>query len=256
MFGYKIINKCLIILAPMGETNINRKVHNKIAAEYLCNKARVLWIENLEHGRKVELMPHPQNSEIVFKIGKIVDVRKYLKNIKFYLSVKIAILQDYTPNDGLSVKWTPIGRLKLICYYRNGKINGMYQTRYPNGKVMEEYTMKDGVRDGPCLKWYPNGKLRIECRYKNNKLDGLFMKFYQNNKTAKLCHYKNGILDGPFLTWFQDGNKSCVFHFKNGKKHGLFLRWNIEGQQDMVNNFRDNRVILDYSDIKSTPIKN
>ena len=39
-----------------------------------------------------------------------------------------------------------------------GKINGVVETHYGNGKLIESATYKDGKLDGLCEDWFDNGQ--------------------------------------------------------------------------------------------------
>ena len=59
---------------------------------------------------------------------------------------------------------------KEIRFYQNGKLEGLAQIYYDNGKLMEEGNYKNGLREG-VSKWYDQeGNLSIQYEYKNGQL--------------------------------------------------------------------------------------
>lgn len=83
-------------------------------------------------------------------------------------------------------------------FYKNGKLDGVKVTYYPNGKLTEEITYVNGLREGP-----------------NNyySLDGVLLKKLQ---------YKNDLLVGPAIYYDASGNVTIEGNYKADKKHGLW----------------------------------
>mmetsp|Transcript_21886 Transcript_21886/g.24438 ORF Transcript_21886/g.24438 Transcript_21886/m.24438 type:complete len:229 (-) Transcript_21886:1180-1866(-) len=92
-------------------------------------------------------------------------------------------------------------RVKSICNYTNGVLNGYSEEYYPNGKLRVRCIYKNGFLDGTCVELHPNGQLLETAIYKNKVRDGPYCMFWADGRQAKICHYKNGVLHGEYKQW-------------------------------------------------------
>ena len=63
---------------------------------------------------------------------------------------------------------------------------------YPNGKLEEVYTFKDGIPNGLMTKWYTNGQKEAEVNFKDGKPDGLVVEWYETGEKMSEVTYKDG----------------------------------------------------------------
>ena len=56
---------------------------------------------------------------------------------------------------------------------RESPYSGRTVSRYENGQEKEDGNYRDGLREGPFVKWYANGQKMEEAAYINGKIDGL-----------------------------------------------------------------------------------
>ena len=63
---------------------------------------------------------------------------------------------------------------------------------YPNGKLEEVYTFKDGIPNGLMTKWYMNGQKQAESNFKDGKPDGLVVEWYETGEKMSEVTYKDG----------------------------------------------------------------
>ncbi|HBR52759.1 MAG TPA: hypothetical protein DEA82_00670 [Flavobacteriaceae bacterium] len=82
--------------------------------------------------------------------------------------------------------------------YSKGKLDGVQTTFYPDGKVTEEITYVDGVKQGENNYYSPE------------------------NVLLKKLIYHNDQLHGPAEYYDANGNVTIKGYYKNGKKHGLW----------------------------------
>jgi len=93
----------------------------------------------------------------------------------------------------------------IETYYRKTKILAKRET-YKNGKL-------NGLHEG----WYENGKLQDISNCKNDLFHGLYETFYLSGKLWNRCWYKNGILDGLWEMWYENSQEWSRANYKNGK---------------------------------------
>ncbi len=76
--------------------------------------------------------------------------------------------------------------------YKNGKLEGVRKVFYKSGKIAEETTYINGVKNGLYKKTGENGIVIEESNYKNDELDGLAIFKDENNKITAKGTYTNG----------------------------------------------------------------
>ena len=57
--------------------------------------------------------------------------------------------------------------------YSNGKLEGLCSVFYPSGKIAEEMTYKNNLKNGPYKRYTEGGIIIEESNYNNNEFDGL-----------------------------------------------------------------------------------
>ena len=82
------------------------------------------------------------------------------------------------------------GKLRTECYYKDGKLHGVYTEYYVNGEISKESNYKDGKLEGLEKWYYKNGNLKIESNYKNGKREGVYYRFYKNGTLEIEANYK------------------------------------------------------------------
>ena len=83
-------------------------------------------------------------------------------------------------------------------------------------------TFKDGVLDGPWVRYYDNGRLRIKGEYKNGLRVGPWVECYDNGLLKEKGDYKNGLREGPWVTYYENGE--LVERFSGTYKNGVMVR--------------------------------
>ena len=76
--------------------------------------------------------------------------------------------------------------------YKNGKLEGSRTVYYPNSKVAEEMTYKNGLKDGIYKKTAVNGTLLEQSTYKNNEYNGDAVFYDSDGAVASKGKFLNG----------------------------------------------------------------
>ena len=106
----------------------------------------------------------------------------------------------------------------IICTVdENGVEQGPFEIRYKGGDY-GKWTYKDGKLDGPYETYYKNGQLWIKCTYKDGKKGGPYEEYYENGRLFEKCTYKDGKEDGPYEGYWANGQLREKYIFKDGKK--------------------------------------
>jgi len=84
--------------------------------------------------------------------------------------------------------------LKLNGIWLNGfQGEGEYKEWYTNGQLFIHNHFKNGKLNGKFESRRKNGQLYVRCYYKNDKLDGEYKEWHYIGRLIKHCHYKNGV---------------------------------------------------------------
>ena len=108
--------------------------------------------------------------------------------------------------------------------------NGVVETHYGNGQLIESATYKDGKLEGLRENWYENGKLNSRVTYKDGKLNGLYETWYDNGQQLLRANYKDDKLNGLREEWHRNGNIKLIANYNGGKRDGVFETWHRNGQ--------------------------
>lgn len=107
--------------------------------------------------------------------------------------------------------------------YKNAKKEGIWETYYTTGKLLETYNCINGKIEGEYKAFYNNGDLHINANFKDGKLNGIYEE-YDYDRSKK--HYiKNRLfyVDGDLrkLEFYSEYKKLfLVEEYLNGKLHG------------------------------------
>ena len=98
-----------------------------------------------------------------------------------------------------------------------------------NGQKVQEWSYKNGKRDGPFVAWHENGQKQTEANWKNGKEVGLQVNWYENGQKAVEANFKDGKEDGLYVAWHKNGQKKAEGNWKDGN---LISRkyWNSKGE--------------------------
>jgi antitoxin component YwqK of YwqJK toxin-antitoxin module len=126
----------------------------------------------------------------------------------------------------------PINLNNELTQKDDDPLNGPKNEYYPNGKIMKEYTLKDGQIDGSYKFYNSLGKLVSDQYYKDGVPDGYLRTYYENGQVKAEMNMKGYNISGYSNEYDEDGTlrkKSMVsgeapeissqttIYFKNGK---------------------------------------
>jgi antitoxin component YwqK of YwqJK toxin-antitoxin module len=109
-------------------------------------------------------------------------------------------------------------------WYYNSKIyTGQVYNTYSNGRLKNEFNMKDGFLDGNYkLYWERSDYLKYDRNYKNGKKHGIERKYFKRNGHLQTeTNYKNGIEHGLNTGYFNSGKVCSQQKFENGKRESF-----------------------------------
>jgi antitoxin component YwqK of YwqJK toxin-antitoxin module len=156
------------------------------------------------------------------------------------------------------------GAKELVGQYRNGRRDGTWTRRYPNGKVdaitvymdgepqsfvawhdngqkWEEGRFRDGFKEGPWIRWHGNGQKEFEAYYEHGTLDRVYTLWHDNGQKEEQGEYKHGIREGLWTQWHRNGQRRSEILFHNGKPDDWYRAWHENGQRAEQALFHDGK---------------
>lgn len=76
--------------------------------------------------------------------------------------------------------------------------------------VLEEFEVKNGVRDGRYVCYYDTRKKFSEGFYKCGKMDGKWTSYFENGQKKREAFWKNDLENGKVMEWDEKGNLLSV----------------------------------------------
>lgn len=145
----------------------------------------------------------------------------------------VEIMNECTHKNGKKYIWvrdlSDNGKTKTLfkeyVKYIDGKIDKVNE----NGR-REEYTLKEGKREGEYKRWYKSGQLEIQCHNKEGKREGEYKVWHENGKLDSQCYYKNGKLEGEYKCWNENGQTWIQSYYKEGEIDGEYKSWYFTGK--------------------------
>lgn len=111
------------------------------------------------------------------------------------------------------------GRPKEIISMLNGGDHGTYFRFYDDaGSLSAMSSYKNGKRHGQCWSYFPNGVKELLRTYKDGVLDGPYIKFKPNGTWSERGYHSNGELHGECAQYDGAANTTKRVIYKYGKE--------------------------------------
>lgn len=137
----------------------------------------------------------------------------------FYENGKPAAYGLYV-NQGKDSVWTYYsefdGTVRIRESYRDGKLDGVSRSYYPNGEISEEVEWKQGVKEGAWNQYYENGAPRLSGHYKNNLMHGTYEVYFPDGTVKISGTYSENRSDGIWYYFDDTGNQIYSLEYVNG----------------------------------------
>jgi antitoxin component YwqK of YwqJK toxin-antitoxin module len=96
-----------------------------------------------------------------------------------------------------------------VHYFEGVPYTGVAVKKYRGGRNWQEFTYKDGKKDGSWTRWYKNGRMRSKRTYKDGKLDGPLTVWLENGQKLSEVTWKDGKKISE-KEWDEDGNPLAI----------------------------------------------
>lgn len=200
---FKFIIILILSIPPLFQPLYAQKGINQLDSDgkrdgvwkkYYTNN-RVRYVGTFDHGKEVGTFKYYSASSSDFPIiTKKYHENDNLAEVQFFTTAGVLEskgLMKAKDREGIWLFYHSDGKSVMSEEnYKNGKLNGVYKTFYPNGEMTEITTYKNGLLDGNYKKYSIKGLLYNDFNYSKGKLNG--MAVYYSRKTGDL------IKKGPF----------------------------------------------------------
>jgi antitoxin component YwqK of YwqJK toxin-antitoxin module len=121
---------------------------------------------------------------------------------------------------------------KLMAEYgmKEGKREGIQKTYFEDGNLHEEYEMQGDSATGYYKSYYSSGKLEFECSKVNGKINGRSKSYFENGKMRAEVNSILGERNGGFKIYDKKGYLINEGFFKDDKQDSLITNYYPDGK--------------------------
>lgn len=131
--------------------------------------------------------------------------------------------------DGTYIKRHLNGDLLEESHYFDDKMEGE-QKLYSRGKIYSISQFKEGKLEGLYQTFYPEGELNVEGEYVNNTMHGKWKRYYPSGDLMEVVNFENNEENGPFVEFYPNGNIKAEGAYLDGdNEHGELFLYDITG---------------------------
>ena len=98
----------------------------------------------------------------------------------------------------------------------------------------EQFSIENGILEGPYSRFYDNGRLREEGNFSKGKMQGIIYYYYPNGQLKRIANYQFGIKNGEMVEYWSSGMMFAQFLFKNDRENGKQIIYSRTGNINYV----------------------
>lgn len=208
--------------AEMKEVKGKEKETAPIYRKYFAENS--VWVFN-EYNRKNQLIGTGAYTTNKFNIKTGVFTEYNSSGVKIS---EVNYVNDTSQGD--YYKWHDDGAIRISGTYKDGKINGDWESKYANGLSKEKGKIINNRRDGSWTGWYENGQIEYTGTFNTGVETGEWKYMYENGLTKSEGTYVNGKLTGKWTYYFESGSVSAIDSCEGGKVLSTHY-WNENGEE-------------------------
>ena len=134
----------------------------------------------------------------------------------------------------IEIEYWETGEFRSVQNHKEGKDDGNFIARYPDGRIASQVTFVNGIKEGESRIWYSNGKFWEVSSYVNGKIHGLTIQYYNNGQMRSWGHFLNGLKVGFWRRWYENGQISAQGEYRNDVKIGKWSYWEENSREEII----------------------
>ncbi len=184
------------LTAQINQTDAQGRKHGLWRGVYEESK-RPRYEGNFENGKEVGIFKFFDDT----KAGTVIATRDFSRQpgaayTIFYDQKNNKVSEGNVVGKQYEGKWVYYHRqsptIMSVEHYKNGKLHGLRQVFYPDGKIAEEINYDGGQKTGIYKKYAQSGVVLEEATYEKDTLHGPAIYRDPSGKVVSQGNYKNG----------------------------------------------------------------
>ena len=123
----------------------------------------------------------------------------------------------------------PDGKLKTVCEYKAGLLDGSCKTYDKSGRLFLENSYNDNMQTS-CTLFFESGKVKRAYTFSNGKMNGPGTGYYESGRVQFELLYENGQIAGQSKEYYESGMLKSEVNYKDGKAHGFMKQYYESGK--------------------------
>ena len=140
----------------------------------------------------------------------------------FLIRNNLLYLQDTNELVQGTVEIYSAGNLSERKDYKNGLLDGTYDSYYPSGQLSTREIYMSGYKDGMYEMFWENGQLARQGKYKNGKEVGISKYYGENGDLYLKRHFNNSTSEVELEKTYTNSILTGRFEMKNGIRNGSY----------------------------------
>ena len=113
--------------------------------------------------------------------------------------------------------------------YVDGKKEGVTHFWYADGNPDTTSTWKNGFMEGDFQSFHRNGKIHVRTNYLNGRFHGKLNEWNSRGQIITHCNYEMGLRQGFCRTWHANNQLASEINYKKNKAQPPIKFWNKSG---------------------------
>jgi antitoxin component YwqK of YwqJK toxin-antitoxin module len=132
--------------------------------------------------------------------------------------------KDTRAKEGLYQSFYSNGQLMEESAYLNDSLHGERKLFYENGTLQSTEQRDHDQFTGPYRKYYENGKLSNEGQYITNEMSGVWKRWYDTGELMEEITFAHNEENGPFKEYYKNGKLKAEGEYLQGENENGELK--------------------------------
>lgn len=206
------------------------------------------------NGKKKDVKYWYKNTNWLQGIG-IIEDDKLVGDWLFYHKTGALSSEKHYTAEGIGEKewkyYYENGNKSAAENFKDGELNGTYESFHTNGNRYVQQTYKDGKREGLYKEYNLFGNLLQEEFYTDGALNGECKYYFSNGNLKLTLNYVDGQLQGKAKRYYPTGELELEAEMKDNQKEGKYTLYHkngkIKGLENYVGNLQEGEYEAYYS---------